>query len=231
MPGVKMKYAIVESGGKQYKAVEGETIEVDRLPVNAGEKVGLERVLMVVDGDDISVGTPTVDGVQVSTTVTEHFKGPKIIVFKYSPRKRYRVKGGHRQQYTRLMVDAIGSSGKASKSKKAEAPAEKKAEAKSEKKVEKKEATAAKPAATSSSKGKKTEKTPTTASPKRKKAPAKKAPAKKTEKASAKKTEKTTAKKAPATSSQKGKKSTTKKTTKTSPPKEKKPSSTKKSEK
>jgi large subunit ribosomal protein L21 len=223
MPGVKMKYAIVESGGKQYKAVEGETIEVDRLPVNAGEKVGLERVLMVVDGDDISVGTPTVDGVQVSTTVTEHFKGPKIIVFKYSPRKRYRVKGGHRQQYTRLMVDAIGSSGKASKAKKAEAPAEKKAETKAEKKVEKKEAAAAKPAA------QKAEKAPA------KRAPAKKAPAKKTEKASAKTTTTSSpkAKKAPATSSPKGKKTektpakktTTKKTT------TKKSSSTKKSEK
>jgi large subunit ribosomal protein L21 len=212
-----MKYAIVESGGKQYKAVEGETIEVDRLPVDAGEKVALERVLMVVDGDDISIGTPTVNGVQVSTTVTEHFKGPKIIVFKYSPRKRYRVKGGHRQQYTRLMVDAIGTDGKTSKAKKAEAPAKKETEAKAEKKVEKKEATAEKPAATSASKGKQTEK-----------APAKKAPAKKTKKASTKKTEKATTKKVPAASSQKGKKSTTKKTTKSST---KKSSSTKKTEK
>jgi large subunit ribosomal protein L21 len=215
MPGVKMKYAIVESGGKQYKAVEGETIEVDRLPVDAGEKVGLERVLMVVDGDDVSVGTPTVDGIKVSTTVMNHFKGPKIIVFKYSPRKRYRVKGGHRQQYTRLMVDAIGPGGKASK--------EKKAEAKAEEKVEKKEAAAAKPAA------QKAEKAPA------KRAPAKKAPAKKTEKASAKTTTTSSpkAKKAPATSSPKGKKTektpakktTTKKTT------TKKSSSTKKSEK
>ncbi len=162
-----MKYAIVESGGKQYKAVEGETIEVDRLPVNAGDKVSLERVLMLVDGDEFTVGTPTVDGMQVSTTVADNFKGPKIIVFKYSPRKRIRVKGGHRQQYTRLMVDVIGKSGesrKAAKAEKAEVPAEKKAEAKAEKKVEKKEATA-------------------TSSPKEKKAPAKKgekAPAKKT---------------------------------------------------
>jgi large subunit ribosomal protein L21 len=180
-----MKYAIVESGGKQYKAVEGEPIEVDRLPVNAGDKVGLERVLMVVDGEDISVGTPTVEGVKVSTTVTEHFKGPKIIVFKYSPRKRMRVKRGHRQQYTRLMVDAIGADGKASKAKKAEAPTEKKAEAK----AEKKEATAK-------------------SAPKEKKA--EKAPAKKE---SVKKTEKAPAKKAPATSSPKGKKTTTKKST------------------
>jgi len=154
-----MKYAIVESGGKQYKAVEGETIEVDRLPVNAGEKVGLERVLMLVDGEDITVGTPTVDSIQVSTTVQNHFKGPKLIIFKYSPKKRIRVKGGHRQQYTRLIVDAIGKAGetrKAAKAEKTEAPAVDKAEAKAEKKVEKKEATEKKPAA----KEKKAEKAP-----------------------------------------------------------------------
>jgi large subunit ribosomal protein L21 len=172
LPGEKMKYAIVESGGKQYKAVEGETIEVDRLPVNAGDKVGLERVLMLVDGEESTVGTPTVKGIQVSTTVMDHFKGPKIIVFKYSPKKRIRVKSGHRQQYTRLMVDAIGkSSGNrkaAPKAEKAETPVVEKAEAKAEKKVEKKEAT---------TKEKKTEK-----------APVKKATAKKTEKTPAKKT-------------------------------------------
>jgi len=169
-----MKYAIVESGGKQYKAVEGETLEVDRLPVNAGDKVDLERVLMLVDGDDIAVGTPTVSGSQIKTTVVDHFKGPKIIVFKYSPRKRIRVKGGHRQQYTRLMVNSIGK-GKATKAQEAEAPAKK-----AEPIAEKKEATAAKPAA------KKTEEAPT-----------KKAPTKKTEKAPAKKTtaKKTTTKK------------------------------------
>ena len=132
-----MKYAIVESGGKQYKAVEGETIEVDRLPVNAGDKVGLEQVLMLVDGDQITVGTPTVDGFQVSTTVVDHFKGPKLIIFKYSPKKRIRVKGGHRQQYTRLMVNGIGKAGetpKAAKAEKAAAPVAEKAEAKAEKK-------------------------------------------------------------------------------------------------
>jgi large subunit ribosomal protein L21 len=174
-----MKYAIVESGGKQYKAVEGEPIEVDRLPVNAGDKVGLERVLMVVDGDDISIGTPTVDGMKVNTTVMDHIKGPKIIVFKYSPRKRIRVKSGHRQQYTRLMVDAIGAGGKTSKAKKAEAPAKEKAEAKAEEKVEKKEATA------SATKDRKAEKAPAKKSSTKK---AEKAPAKKTEKAPAKKT-------------------------------------------
>ena len=152
-----MKYAIVESGGKQYKAVEGETIEVDRLPVNAGDKVGLEQVLMLVDGDEITVGTPTVDGIQVSTTVVDHFKGPKLIIFKYSPKKRIRVKGGHRQQYTRLMVIGIGKAGetpKAAKAEKAVAPVAEKAEAKAEpaKKAPAKKATEKKPAEEASSK-------------------------------------------------------------------------------
>ena len=184
-----MKYAIVESGGKQYKAVEGETIEVDRLPVNAGDNVGLERVLLVVDGDNVTVGTPTVD-IKVSATVVNHFKGPKILVFKYSPRKRIRVKSGHRQQYTRLMVDAIGAGSKATKATKTEAHAEEKVEVK----AEKKEAAAAKPAAKKAP-AKKTEKAAT------KKAPAKKAPAKKAEKAPAKKTtaKKTTTKKTSST--------------------------------
>jgi len=166
-----MKYAIVESGGKQYKAVEGETIEVDRLPVKAGEKVALERVLMLVDGEDFTVGTPTVDGVQVSTTVTEHFKGPKIIIFKYSPRKRYRVKAGHRQQYTRLMVESIGNGSKSSKTKKAEAATEKKAEKKVEKKTEKAPAKKepAKKTEKAPAKKKTAKKTSTTSSPKGKK--------------------------------------------------------------
>jgi large subunit ribosomal protein L21 len=190
MPGEKMRYAIVESGGKQYKAVEGETLEVDRLPVNAGDKVGLERVLMLVDGEEITVGTPTVGGIQVNTTVMDHFKGPKLIVFKYRPKKRIRVKGGHRQQYTRLMVDVIGKPGetrKVAKAEKVEAPAVEKAEVKAdtEKKVEKKEATTKKPAG----KEKKTEKAP---AKKSEKAPAKKTAPKKTttEKTSSTKTTK-----------------------------------------
>ncbi len=102
-----MRYAIVESGGKQYKAVEGETIEVDRLAEEEGATIDLARVLMVVDGDEYQVGTPEVDGVTVEATVTEHFKGPKIIVFKYHPKKRYRLKKGHRQQHTRLTIEKI----------------------------------------------------------------------------------------------------------------------------
>ena len=102
-----MKYAIVESGGKQYKAVEGETIVVDRLPDEPEQPVKLEKVLMLVDGDNITIGAPTIKGANVSTTVAEHVLGPKIVIFKYAPKKRRRVKTGHRQQFTELKVNSI----------------------------------------------------------------------------------------------------------------------------
>lgn len=102
-----MKYAIVESGGKQYRAVEGTTIEVDRLDIEVGQQVSLGSVLLLVDGDEVAVGAPVVGGAKVNTTVVEHVKGPKVVVFRYRPKKRYRVKTGHRQQYTRLQVNSI----------------------------------------------------------------------------------------------------------------------------
>jgi large subunit ribosomal protein L21 len=103
-----MKFAIVESGGKQYRAVEGGTIEVDRLQAAPGESIAIEQVLMVVDGDSVAVGTPVVKGAAVKATVLEHFKGEKTINFHYKPKKRIRQKTGHRQQYTRLAIEKIG---------------------------------------------------------------------------------------------------------------------------
>jgi large subunit ribosomal protein L21 len=196
----QMKYAIVESGGKQYKAVLGETIEVDRLPVATGEQIELERVFLVADGDQYMIGAPTVSET-VKATVVEHFKGPKIIVFKYRPKKRIRVKTGHRQQYTRLTIDQIGSQ-KAEKAAKAEAAptVEKKAAAK--RASAKKEAAAPKAAKKAPAKK---------AAPKtEKKAPAKKAAAPKTEKKAPAKKE-TAAKSTKSTASKA--KSTTKKST------------------
>jgi large subunit ribosomal protein L21 len=102
-----MKYAIVESGGKQYKAVEGGTIEVDLLPVEEAQAYELKDVLLVVDEEKILVGKPVVAGAVVKTTVVGDTKGPKIVVFRYRPKKRVRVKTGHRQQYTRLKVESI----------------------------------------------------------------------------------------------------------------------------
>lgn len=103
-----MKYAIVESGGKQYRAVEGGTLEVDRLPIEAGTNVKLEQILLLADGENITVGTPLVKDSPVWTKVIEHFKGEKVTIFNYSPKKRIRIKTGHRQNYTRLLVEQIG---------------------------------------------------------------------------------------------------------------------------
>jgi large subunit ribosomal protein L21 len=106
-----MRIAIVESGGKQYRAVEGSTIDVDRLAFEVGKKFDFERVLLMADEDIVMVGTPTVGGIIVSATVVDHVKGPKVTSFKYRPKKRIRVKGGHRHFYTRLMIDFIGKHG------------------------------------------------------------------------------------------------------------------------
>ena len=104
-----MKYAIIESGGKQYKAVEGGTIEVDRLPVETGQDVNLESVLLMVEEEQVTVGMPTVKGISVKAKVLEHFKGEKVVFFRYRPKKRIRVKAGHRQQYTRLQIEQVGN--------------------------------------------------------------------------------------------------------------------------
>lgn len=102
-----MKYAIIEDGGKQYKAVEGETIEVDHYASEPGEQIDLDRVLLVSDGEEVTIGAPYIPNAKIEATVVDHVKGPKIVVFKYKPKIRYRVKTGHRQQYTRLRIDSI----------------------------------------------------------------------------------------------------------------------------
>ena len=105
-----MKYAIIEDGGKQYKAVEGNTIEVDRFEAEVGEQVDLRRVLMVVNDDKVRIGTPVLEDTTIQAKVVAQVKGPKIVVFRYRPKKRYRVKTGHRQKYTRLEIEAISVS-------------------------------------------------------------------------------------------------------------------------
>lgn len=102
-----MKYAIFANGGKQYKAVEGTTVQVDQLAAKVGDKISLDSVLLLVDGEKIEVGTPLVSKASIKATIVDHEKGPKIIIFKYRPKKRYRVKTGHRQKYTRLVIDSI----------------------------------------------------------------------------------------------------------------------------
>jgi len=103
-----MKYAIVISGGKQYKAVPGEILQVDKLPEEVGKKVVLKDVLFISDGKKkVTIGTPQVKGAKIETTVEGQIKGPKIRVFKYKPKVRYRKRQGHRQQYTLLRVNKI----------------------------------------------------------------------------------------------------------------------------
>ncbi|MBW6465792.1 MAG: 50S ribosomal protein L21 [Brevefilum sp.] len=102
-----MKFVIIEQGGKQYRAAEGKTVEVDRLPNEVGETITLEDVLLSVNDGNVTVGKPLVEGAKVQAKVLDHFKGRKILVFKYRPKQRYRVKTGHRQQYTRLLIESI----------------------------------------------------------------------------------------------------------------------------
>jgi len=100
-------YAVVETGGKQYKASVGTTIDVERLEAEVGQVIELDRVLMVADEGQVRVGRPVLGDVKVSATVVAHGRKPKVIVFKYRPKQRYRRKTGHRQGYTRLRIDAI----------------------------------------------------------------------------------------------------------------------------
>lgn len=102
-----MKYAIIESGGKQYKVTEGGRLDVDLLTVEDGQSLQIDQVLLFVDEDKVSIGAPVVSGVHINATVEGMIKGPKIVVFKYRPKKRYRVKNGHREKYTRLMINSI----------------------------------------------------------------------------------------------------------------------------
>ncbi len=101
-------YAIVKTGGHQYRVTVGDVLNVEKLPVEAGEQVELGEVLMVSGDDDkITVGTPFISGAMVKAKVVDHHRGEKIIVFKYKPKKRYRRRMGHRQDLTRLSIEAI----------------------------------------------------------------------------------------------------------------------------
>jgi large subunit ribosomal protein L21 len=100
-------YAVVRSGARQYRAEAGDTILVERLPVEVGQQLELDDVLLVADGERVEIGQPIVKKAKVKATVIAQEKGPKIRIFKYRPRKRYRRRAGHRQRYTRLRVDEI----------------------------------------------------------------------------------------------------------------------------
>ncbi|HEY8341690.1 MAG TPA: 50S ribosomal protein L21 [Calditerricola sp.] len=102
-------YAIIETGGKQYKVQEGDVILVEKLDAQAGETVTFDRVLLVAKEGEVKAGTPTVSGATVVGNVLEHGKGRKIIVFKYKPKKNYHRKQGHRQPYTKVRIEKINA--------------------------------------------------------------------------------------------------------------------------
>jgi large subunit ribosomal protein L21 len=100
-------YAVIESGGKQYRVSEGDTIKVEALPVSVGEQIEFDQVLLVSDDSGVKVGRPVVEGAKVVTRVAAVEKGPKILVWKYRPKQRYRRRKGHRQTYTCLSIEKI----------------------------------------------------------------------------------------------------------------------------
>ena len=100
-------YAVVKTGGKQYKVAPGEKLKVEQIPADVGAEVILDQVLMVGDGDAIRLGQPNVTGATVKATVVAHGRGEKIRIFKMRRRKHYQKHQGHRQNYTELKIDAI----------------------------------------------------------------------------------------------------------------------------
>lgn len=100
-------YAIIETGGKQYKVQEGDVINVEKLTAAEGESVTIDKVLLVEKDGVVTIGTPYVAGASVAVKVVEHGKGDKVIAFRYKAKKHVRVKKGHRQPYTKLSIEGI----------------------------------------------------------------------------------------------------------------------------
>jgi large subunit ribosomal protein L21 len=105
-------FAVIKSGGRQYKVSVGQTLEVNRLPVEVGEQVQFNEVLLISDASNTMIGSPLVDNALVLATATKQGRGEKLIVFKYKPKKRIRHRRGHRQELTILTIDDIVAGGK-----------------------------------------------------------------------------------------------------------------------
>ena len=100
-------HAIIETGGKQYKVAEGDTLFIEKLSAEAGDTVTFDKVLAVLDGDKATFGAPVVEGAKVDASVVKNGKGKKIMIFKYNPKKGYRRRQGHRQPYTKVTIGKI----------------------------------------------------------------------------------------------------------------------------
>ena len=130
-------YAIIETGGKQYKVQNGDQLRVEKLSAEAGNTVVFDKVLACGEGSDIKVGTPYLEGLTVEGEVVESGKGDKVIIFKYKAKKDYRKKQGHRQPYTLVEITSVaGVKAEPKKEEPAEAPVEEAAEAPAEEAVE-----------------------------------------------------------------------------------------------
>lgn len=100
-------YAVIKTGGKQYKVSVGEKLKVEQIPAELDSQIVLNEVLMVADGDAVKVGSPFIEGAQVTATVVAHGRGEKIRIFKMRRRKHYQKRQGHRQNFTEIRIDAI----------------------------------------------------------------------------------------------------------------------------
>lgn len=100
-------YAIIKTGGKQYRVAEGDVLNIEKLNVTEGENVVFDQVLTVVNDSDVMIGKPVVEGAKVTAKVVEHGKGTKIFVFKYKAKANYRIRSGHRQPYTQVEIVSI----------------------------------------------------------------------------------------------------------------------------
>ena len=113
-------YAVVATGGKQYRVEAGSELLVERIAADAGSSITFDRILLIGDGDSVTVGTPTVDGASVSATVIGDAKGPKLVIFKFKQKVKYRRHTGHRQHLTRVRIDDISNGSRRSKAQRAE---------------------------------------------------------------------------------------------------------------
>lgn len=102
-------YAVIKTGGKQYKVAAGDKLKVEKLAGDVGAKVVIDKVLMLADGDKVTVGSPLVNGAKVNATVVSHGRGDKVMIFKMRRRKHYRKTQGHRQSYTEIQIDTIAA--------------------------------------------------------------------------------------------------------------------------
>ncbi len=102
-------YAIIRTGGKQYQVAAGDTLRVEKLQGNVGDTIELADILMVVDGENVRIGTPVLDDAKVTARIAEQGRAKKVVVFKKKRRQGYRVKKGHRQQYTALIIEEISA--------------------------------------------------------------------------------------------------------------------------